>query len=491
MGKPQEDREDVRIIAEALIRFGQMSFEDFKAHAETHPEDKWHELDLGEHHRMIGREAALAFARLAKRQRQIDPFRESIDEVELEKAVRTAFVETFIRDQRAWAEQKWIDRMLNSATKRVKGKQEAITHFFPCVFLYRGHPDEFRVGPVRLISTSKFLADYRSKIMADHASADERRKRTLATLVAEGKHPEPRLSDEEQERAGNFMLEWVFEYYGDFTWIAEVAVPVCSAKVSQDRAETAVQAALDVLKLVFGSSCGKHFRLAHQAGMREKTARLTRAVDGEFSYSIARGGEGGLAGDEWYEELQAHDSSLLDAAGSAINAYIQPGEPASEHRDRWLGALNWYGQAISERIPAAQLVKYVAALERLTVLEETGTTEEHGPNVTDVVTRRTALLAAGTVETEAIAKARREARKIYRWRCDLMHGRSSPVTNELLGVMNTAHRLTRDAMFSALDIFLHLATAGKGKGQDLEDLYTKLETNLPTEATGPSLESIG
>lgn len=114
--------------------------------------------------------------------------------------------------------------------------------------------------------------------------------------------------------------------------------------------------------------------------------------------------------------------------------------------------------------------------ERLTVLEETGKVDEQGTqDVTDVVTRRTALLGCESGDVTEIARVREDARRLYRWRSNLMHGRSSPLTKELSDVMHLAHRITQQAMFAALAIFVQLDMAGKVTGQDLEDRFVKLE----------------
>jgi hypothetical protein len=279
------------------------------------------------------------------------------------------------------------------------------------------------------------------------------------------------------------VLETITSYYDAFPWVAEVSVPACSSKISRDRAETVVQAALDVLKLFFGYRGGKDFRLGHHRGRRSRTAHLMRGPDGVFHYSIWSGGEGGFAQEGWYENIKSDMSRALQAAGSAIAACLQPDAVKSDHRDRWLGALHWYGQAVSETVPAAQLVKYVAALERLTVLEETRTTDEKsGQKVTDVVTRRTAILSVERLEPEVIAQAWRDARELYKWRSALMHGRSSPLTKELLEVMHLAHRMTRQAVFAALGIYVELDMNGKGASKDLEERFIELEANLLFDA---------
>jgi hypothetical protein len=92
---------DVRIIVEALNFFAPFTFERYIQHIKEHPEDKWYDLtETRGHHRLLGREGARAFQRLARRQRDLANNAIAIDEGALEDAIRDAFVEHFIRDRR-------------------------------------------------------------------------------------------------------------------------------------------------------------------------------------------------------------------------------------------------------------------------------------------------------------------------------------------------------------------------------------------------------
>ena len=233
-----------------------------------------------------------------------------------------------------------------------------------------------------------------------------------------------------------------------------MTVSACDPKVSGERAETTVRAALDILKLFFGSYNGRGLRLGHDRGYSERTASLTRGPDGTFRHSIGQRGEGALLNAGWYSAWRRtmHGFFRLQAARLKV---IIPGNK-SDHRDRWLDALNWYGQAVSERLPSAQLVKYVAALERLTVTAEDHTNEDHREEVTDIVTRRTALLAVQSYEPNLLKQARENARKLYRWRLDLMHGRSSPLSKEISSVIYLASEIVQEAILGLLNILLKL-----------------------------------
>jgi hypothetical protein len=478
MGKPQEDQADVQIIAESIIRFAEMSWEDYKAHIEAHPEDAWPSLTLPNRqgHRSMSGEASRAFFRLAKRHTSIDANSDAIDLQQLDHAIREAFVHYFLVQGKPWDEQKWIDLMLNRAMRAVKKEHLERTHYLPCVVIVEPTPESFLIGPVRFLTNEKFFLDYGHAIDVDiggEALHGHAQLRQVSSPESAGEE-----SDDRASRGDRIGLTWINDYYKAFTWIAEVEIPPCGSRVSEERAETSVQAALDVLKLFFGYRNGKDFRLGHHRGHRDRTAHLNRVND-RFDYILRSGGEGGFADDGWYDGIKAKNEWALQAAGSAIAAYLEPNKVMSDHRDRWLGALRWYGLAVTEPTPAAQLVQYVAALERLTVLEETGTTDDKsGQTVTDVVTRRTALLAWTSDNRADLPSLREEARTLYRWRSALLHGRSSPLTKEIVEVMHLAHRIAQQAMFNALAIYIQLDLANKRTPKDLEARFVELEALL-------------
>jgi hypothetical protein len=482
MGKPQEDLRDINIIAEEIAKFAKMTFLEYKLHIKDHPEDKMHYLDIPTHgHMPMSREAALRFHQLAERQRAVDSDPDSLDVEAIDRALRAGFVETFIIKRRPYDERKWIDRILARAVKRAKQRHESITYYFPCVVTAKGDPPEFVIGPVRFFSTEKFFLDFGDKILADDKEANKRQRDELKKLIAERKYfPEKELGEEERARLDKLFIDWIYEYYKSYAWIAEVTVPICDPKVSRARAETTVQAALDILKLFFGSYGGRDLRIGHDRGYSKKTASLARGPDGIFRPSIGQRGEGALLDAGWYEQMVKQNAWILQAAGSAIEGYLNP-RNKSHHRDRWLDALNWYGQAVSERLPSAKLVKYVAALERLTVTPKDHPNENCRQELTDIVTRRTALLTVRSYKPNLLKRARENARKLYRWRSDLMHGRSSPLSREVSSLIHLAHEIVQDAIFNALGHFVDLEISNHRAAQDLYVRYQQLEKCLPPE----------
>jgi hypothetical protein len=202
-----------------------------------------------------------------------------------------------------------------------------------------------------------------------------------------------------------------------------------------------------------------------------------RYEDGSFHITWRRGTHWALVEDGWFDEMARGAAGYLNAAEQLIEAYLSPEKPF-DVATRWLDALSWYGQAVEERVPSAKIVKYVAAVERLTITEETPTDDDRG--LTDAVTRRAALLAGGADETE-LEKRRLEAKYLYRWRSKLMHGQRSPiskeqiVTDEHRSMMAKADDLARQVLIGALGEYVHLLMSSGTTDAALEERLCVLE----------------
>ncbi len=121
------------------------------------------------------------------------------------------------------------------------------------------------------------------------------------------------------------------------------------------------------------------------------------------------------------------------------------------------------------------MVKYVAALECLTVTPSDGK-----DNVTDIVTRRTALLISKAYNDNfEIIYA--NARKLYSKRSDLMHGRISPIKKDISSIVSMAHKIVPDVLLVTLELFWCLDMNRRNSSRDLFDEYRSLEVQLPKE----------
>ncbi len=477
MSQWEEDVNDVKAIYGDVLRFLSMKFEDFKKHIEDHPEDRLRHINLREGGSLrISAESSKRFAALTTRQIKAHTSGGDLDRQALDQAIRDAFVAMFLEHEQV-IDRPRVDKMLARAVKASKRKHRSITHYLSCVVVGDRDPREFRVGPVRFIHRDKFFEEFGSAIEGDHQRANERHRAKAKQLFEEGKLRELK-PQEELDDLDRKMLEWAFGYYKQYKWVAQVTIPACDERISRTRAELAVQGALDVLKLfAFGWYYGRRVHLASNHGIIDKVADIVRRDDGEFDITWSRGADWALAEDGWFEEVHKRNAGYFEAAGDVIGTYLDTHAP-KEIATRWLDALNWYGQAVSERIPSAQIVKYVATLERLTITEKTPPDADRG--VTDAVTRRAAMFASFGDEEE-LNTARTEARDLYGWRSDLMHGRNSPVpkaqltADEVRALVPRADKLVRRALIGALGEYAHLVKDGTPTSKALEQRLRVME----------------
>ena len=132
--------------------------------------------------------------------------------------------------------------------------------------------------------------------------------------------------------------------------------------------------------------------------------------------------------------------------GSAIES-LTTGDKPDELNQRLLDALHWFGQALLEQNAAAKIVKYTAALERLTMTRKL----EAGEIEKCIVERVTMLNQDRPDKTGE--QIRKEMGKIYQHRSDLMHGSLSPYAPTVRGAVRSAYEITRWSILNAARLF--------------------------------------
>ena len=302
---------------------------------------------------------------------------------------------------------------------------EAAYHF-PCVLLHCGPhhpnlgpppPDKFSLGPVTFQQIEGFLRKFNEATQAG--------RKTL------------------QEKAIDLFSESGKKY----GWVASVRIPRCAPDVSRRRAEEIIEAAINLLKVFIGLRYGKSMRLPHTAPARNRETCVLTDIDNNI---------------EWTWHGRALDGALVAGDPTlAIPAYLQSvvsnllTEGLSGDRDevtnRLLDALKWFGDASFEESGGVQVVKWIAALERLSA------TERLDSGITHRFCKRVALLASG-LGAGHVEKAYRDARKAYDLRSDVMHGSRSQDDEYLLINTGLVHDLTREAILGALAIHHLLGT---------------------------------
>jgi hypothetical protein len=142
---------------------------------------------------------------------------------------------------------------------------------------------------------------------------------------------------------------------------------------------------------------------------------------------------------------------------------------------RFIDALSWYGDAITEPSPAAKIIKFVTAIEGIT---RTGFERDDSGNkrgVTKVVTLRAGILYSMVTEGR-LGDSLPQVSAIYRCRSGLVHGSTSPFDDSITGSVPKAAEMARVILLGGLDYFCHLGIEDMGfNPEELSRRYRLLE----------------
>lgn len=449
-----DDLADARLIVEDVVRFAQMDFRAYVAHIESNPQDKFCEVPhpLGTGHLPCSRGGYESFRRLTNY--AIDQQRDGLDfdRDAVEREMRSQFSKIFLTQEREIDDASVLE-MLSAALEESSMAHEQRTHWFPCVLFHGKKTTQFEVGPVRFFTREVFFAEHAA---AFDALREDEKAVTLAAVRDERVRSNlPYKTEAEALDLADSIVRSITDYFAEYDWVAEVSVPSCALTVSEQRAQDAIQGALDVLKMHFGPRA-QDIRIAHHRGLRSKTARWRRGEDGAFDYTLHYGGEDIVVQETWWDEVIRPNQFYFRAAGDALAGYTNPLE-GGELSLRFRDGLFWYGQAITEKSPSAKIVKYAACIERLTIILDI----RHG--FTKEVTERVAFLCGGSPTGEK--KRLDQAKTVYGMRSELMHGKRSPFSRDLPSVVATAFDLAENCLFS----FLHVCWWISEQGLPLTD----------------------
>lgn len=302
---------------------------------------------------------------------------------------------------------------------------------FPCVLLHSGRPDpdaptppdEFALGPVTFQRFQLFADGFSHAVQTGNKIAD---KRAMELFSQNG------------------------EKYG---WVASVTIPRCAPDVSRRRAEEIIEAAINLLKAFIGLRYARLMRLPHTAPSRNRETCVLTDIDNKAEWM--------WQGPSFEGALVAGDPTAIVAPSIRTFAADLLNKGLSGNRDestiRLFDALRWFGDASFEESGGVQIVKWIAALERLTA------TERLYKGMTHNFCKRVALLASG-LGAGKVENAYRDAHRAYDLRSDVMHGSRSQDDEHLSRNVGLVHDLTREAIFGALS-FHHFLTTKLGDGR--------------------------
>jgi hypothetical protein len=415
---------DVNFIFNECSRLQQLLVDDFR----SVPEDEiWADLPAphGQGSRMLcGRAAFERLGTLASdaarraglhRRVRLDTVREPLAEL---------LVQRFVRERRPVTIQQ-VERVLSAAGRAAEMKCSDVVHLVPCHLMWVEEPDELRIGPVLFRSRRNFRQRILQKVRAYRVS-------------------EPGPNGRKWDRT---LLIDALHYYRSFKWVAEVAVVGCDATISEELARKAVTSALDCVHLIFGAGHTDRMRVGGPRIRRDERAALQISKDGNLEVSLSSGGMGQVDFPEgWSAALERDDfKRVLHLTGLALEAAVNPdlNRPLSL---RFLDAALWFGEAVRETSPAARVVKFVTALERMVMTEEKD-------DIASLVSERVAALCFDPSSVDSRDVWRTNARTVYDLRSKLVHGVLSPHSSVVHQGVRLGARLGETTLLSALSWF--------------------------------------
>jgi hypothetical protein len=375
---------------------------------------------------------------------------------------RDEFVRWFLKELREPSESS-VEQMLGAAYKRLEQSFDARTYYVPCAIVVEDDPAEFQIGPVTFVRTSRFWELHSNEIEGERLRLRDEIASRWSSCSGHAQEVSDRAEKEALEFA-NHLVGGLREYFSPYHWVAYVNIPAAEIKTSEQLAERTVQAALDLLKLVFGSGHSDRIRTGSSPSPPLQMARLFRDSAGRFNIALGRSWPGNAVGKDWYSIISGPAALYLQTGGQLICKLKEFSTPIGLSA-RFLDALRWFGDAVAEPNPAAQLTKYVFAIERVTLTKR-------DRRISDAVCNRAAVFWAD--QGGPLFEWTERVRSVYKARSDVAHGRLSPFDGGIPALAAEASRIARMTLLGALQI-IHATGRPDLADKELRQVYADLQ----------------
>ncbi len=351
----------------------------------------------------------------------------------IEKDIIYAFLDRFVARGRPLTNAS-LSSVIDGACNHVRRKLEDYTLIVPCRLWSQGERDKIPVGPVTFQRAASFFSDEKLKFVDCDGGSDKLAEEAAIFARAAG-------------------------------WLAIVTLPQVDAEIAALRAARAIDAAIDVLRILLGPERMRRCRRAESWGPPEKHSSFRLLPDRTLTVRFTWGGSDDLMWENWSEFVFGGQSEqILVWAGAAIHGLTSP-QHCLPLQQRFLDALKWYGDAVSESSPAARIAKCVFAWERLVITANRASAG--ASSQTQLVVRRTAKLCE-YVRGEKGEELRKDISELYDVRSRLAHGSQSPWEAGVLSTYSTScEEITARALIGSLRHYLALKQ-GAGTDEELE-----------------------
>jgi hypothetical protein len=387
-------------------------------------------------HILCGKEASKRIASLAAHAGRAAGVIGQVENRLLDEQVRTLISRRFVGEKRSVTLRE-VERVLSEAGRLAAAECSARTHFIPCHLVFVQDPVHFAIGPVRFLTKALFRSRLAHRIWASRAEL-------------RGKH---------------HFLRDIKGYYGSFGWVAEIDIADCDQKTSSARALDVATRAIDCLHLLIGPGHSRKMRVGGPDLARDLRGSVSANADGlRYVVSFPTAGHVGFE-KGWYAQFELARSRELVLCALALEAAVNPGlrRPLS---DRFIDAIHWFGEAVRDPNPAARVVKYITALERMLMTE--GRNEAIAPTIAE----RVAALCCERGSVVSYAQWRADAQTAYALRSKLVHGSLSSKSPRVMDELGTVARVSQHAIIGALKLLGERGlTDGAASSAKLKRIY--------------------
>ncbi len=297
--------------------------------------------------------------------------------------------------------------IFTAAVDRLTTTYEELSYYVPCSVVSQTVCERFSIGPATFVLRDRFLKQNEAAIRE-------------AARTADGAVIQP-------------LLDRTKDFYGTFQWIACITVPPCDAEISRSRAHAGVQKGLDIFKLIVGSERAPHVKQAYDLTIPHRHAELVSSASGQFSITAGGKMHDAVLNDNWYDQVS--HMPLWQLMQSVVLHWWNTWADLNEIETRFLDALAWHSDAISEPDLGARIVKFWTAIERVLSWPP-------GSNIG----ARAAVLCSET--RQEFARKAHTFSNLYQKRSDVIHG-SANRTNEAWYVQAAleSEQTSKDVLF--------------------------------------------
>ncbi|MCK4303275.1 MAG: hypothetical protein KAY24_03470 [Candidatus Eisenbacteria sp.] len=436
----------VRCILDRIAYFAGLNAEERRAHWAQHPTDVFAVLPhpSGRGSIFCGQEVHSCLRKLADsylNSRQ--GLREQLDRGEFDRSLHHEFVRMFLAEGREPSEAS-AKELLLEAVDSTRTSFVPRTHHIPCSLPDMDAPTGFRIGPVWFRPRDAFLKQCGSRTPGGRGAG---------------------------------------EYLKLHKWVASIRIGACHAGSSRQHALAGIEGAFNILRLLIHPHVAEELSTAFSAVEPSRIDYLTSGPKGGLHEAFTRRFKSGPLPVGWVRLFRQDMSTYLQPAESALKTVTRPG---SEDFLSWrfIHSASWFGDAYTEPAPAGQIVKYVTALETMTL------TRGSGDRLKRMALRGAALRALAFDDSPEECYSR--LAKLYNLRSKIVHGERPPLNLDLDSKARSARDVAQRVIVAGLLFLSRLSRRGGALGRkQLEQHLTALERRFPRLAKGGPWRAVG